>query len=275
MDDPLDRIVRWGESDVRARALLLTGSRARGDADAHSDYDVAVFATDPPALAADDRWYATLAPVLVCLPLGEDGDIARLVIYAGGLKVDFSLLPIAELERLASVARLPDPYDRGYRILLDKDGLAARLPSAPGPAHVAPPTPEAYVATVEEFWFEVWHVARHLARGDLWHAKFRDWTTKELLLRMLEWHAVACCGATDVRYLGIGMQRWADPDAWRRLHDAFGHFEAADARAALLATAALFGDLARAVAADIGAIYPQHLENAILADATDVFPPQP
>lgn len=274
MDDLLDRIARWGHDDDRVRALLLTGSRARGDADALSDFDVAVFSTDPMALAAEDGWYATLAPMLVCLPLGDGDDIARLVIYDGGRKADFSLLPVAELVRLAAVDRLPDPYDRGHRILLDKDGLAARLPPAPGPSPLAPPTPAAFVATVEEFWFEVWHVARYLARGDLWHAKFRDWTTKEMLLRMVEWHAVAIRGATDVHYLGLGMAHWAEPDAWLRLHRAFGHFDAPDARAALLDTAALFGDLARAVAAVIGTTYPQPLEDAMLDYAADVVPPR-
>lgn len=276
MDDLLDRIVRWGTADGRVRALVLTGSRARADADALSDYDVAVFATDPTALASADRWYADLGPMLVCLPLSDDtGNPTRLVIYDGGQKVDFSLLPVAELAALAAADPLPDPYDRGYRVLLDKDGLAGNLPPAPGPAPAMPPTPAAFIATVEEFWFEVWHVAKYLARGDLWHAKFRDWTTKEMLLRMVEWHAVACLGATDVHYLGLGMAGWADPDAWRRLHHTFGHFDAADARAALLATAALFGDLARAVAPTIGASYPQPLEDAVLAYAADVFPPHP
>ncbi len=275
MDDLLDRIVRWGVGDDRVRTLVLTGSRARGDADALSDHDVAVFATDPDALAADDGWYAAFAPMLVCLPLGDGGDAARLVIYEGGQKVDFSLLPVVDLDRLAGAALLPDPYDRAYRVLLDKDGLAGRLPPAPGPAPALPPTPMMFAAAVEEFWFEVWHVAKYLARGDLWHAKFRDATAKELLLRMVEWHAVACRGAADVHYLGLGMERWADPDAWRRLHDCFGRFDAADARAALFATAALFGDLSREVAVAIGVLYPQRVEDAVLAYANDVLPGAP
>lgn len=275
MEKLLERIVAWGKGEERVRAMLLTGSYARPDgADAFSDLDIALFG-DLDSLAGDGSWLAEIAPVWVCLRLQTDeGHPTRLVIFAGSRKVDFSLLPIKNLQGLIDAAEpLPELYDRGYRVLLDKDGLAAQIP--PQYRHHAreAPSVDAFLATVEEFWFEVWHVAKYLVRGDGWHAKFRDWTTKELLLRMIEWHAGALHGwERDTHHLGIGMRAWTEPETWARLHEVFARFDAADSWLALDATAGLFGDLARDVAARLMYAYPAALEQQVL-DTTTAWRP--
>ena len=58
----------------------------------------------------------------------DEGHPTWLVIFEGSRKVDFSLLPLANLRDTIDAGPLPELYDRGYRVLLDKDGLAARLP---------------------------------------------------------------------------------------------------------------------------------------------------
>ena len=263
------RIVAWGESEERVRAMLLTGSHARpGDADRLSDLDVALFCDDPAPLDQDDRWLERIAPVWINLPVQDgEGHPARLVIFAGGLKADLGLNPLRSLQELAAATVLPEVYDRGYEVLLDKDGLTAALPPPRRRHHrKPPPSREEFVATVEEFWFEVWHVAKYLARGELWHAKFRDWATKEFLLRIIEWDAQARHGWDhDTRHLGLKLRQWGDPAVWQRLPEVFGHFDAADAWQALAATTCLFGDVARGIAARLGYSYPQQLEDDILA----------
>ncbi|OQS31644.1 aminoglycoside 6-adenylyltransferase, partial [Chromobacterium haemolyticum] len=148
---------------------------------------------------------------------------------------------------------------------LDKTGAAQGLP-APQGRIVAPalPSEERFRERVEEFWFEAFHIPKYLARGELFVVKFRDWTMKELLLEMLEWHAHSRPGATaDCWHIGTGLQRWAEPAHWQALHQAFGRFDAADAERAFHATLRLYSQVAREVAARAGFDYPEAVEAGI------------
>lgn len=260
-DEMLARLERWGRSEERVRALILVGSRGRGvGVDEFSDADVRVFAHDcEPYLRADD-WLARIAPVWVVLPekYTEGGAVipTRLVIFAGGHKVDFAFHPPALLPRVN--------WQGGYRVLLDKDDLAAQLPDPPPPAAPhATPTAREFTALVEEFWFEAYHVAKYLARGELWLAKARDWTTKELLLRLIEWHAGARRGPIYETYSGKQLQAWVEPGVWQELHAAFASFARRNSWAALLASMNLFRRLAQETAARAGFAYPTDVDRHI------------
>ena len=103
------------------------------------------------------------------------------------------------------------------------------------------PSEDRYRQVVEGFWHEAHNVAKYLARGDLWSAKFRDWQTKRSLLPMLEWYAHAKHGwHYDTAHLGKRMRSWVEPEIWQALHRAFAHFDAEDAWNALFATIELF-----------------------------------
>lgn len=105
---------------------------------------------------------------------------------------------------------------------------------------------------------------KYLQRGDLWVVKRRDWTMKELLLRMLEWHAMAANEhGLDLAQIGTQMKNWTRPDVWERLYEAFGHFDSADSGRALIATVSLFRDVAVETAARLGHTYPRHVDDAI------------
>lgn len=274
-DDLGDRIVAWATARPDIRAVILTGSRAQVGAtvDAASDWDVELFTTEV-ARYADDEWLGEIGPTWVSLALPRPDDERyrmRLVIFEGGAKADLAFAPPAILDEMAGAGRLSELYERGYRVLLDRDDIGSRLPQPSGrPPGRRPPTADEFRATVEEFWFEAAHIPKLLWRDELWAVKFRDWTMKTLLLRMIEWHAIATRGAeADVRQIGIGMQRWAASSVWPELHRTFGRFDAADAREAFVATATLFGRLARETADRLGHEYRMELEHAIIESAQD------
>jgi aminoglycoside 6-adenylyltransferase len=265
-DTLLGRVLAWARTRPDIDAVLLTGSRARDDGavDACSDHDVELYTDDPSRYDGPSAWLEAIGRVWVALPLAHAaGGVTRLVFFERGEKVDFQILPLAVLERLAAEG-LDDLHQRGYRVLLDRSGRAARLPpSLATPPQREPPTEAEFLATCTEFWFEAAHIPRCLARGELWVAKHRDWTMKQRLLDVLEWHAAA--EGHDVWHLGTRMRRWSSDANWGRLQDAFGRFDPEDAFAALQATADLFADVSRAVARTHGFRHPEEMEAAIRA----------
>jgi aminoglycoside 6-adenylyltransferase len=254
----------------------LSGSyaQARPTADELSDLDIALYVTDIKPLAESDGWMNEIAGVWMYLPLfDDDGHHTRLVIFEGGRKVDFMLLPASTLEAAVQEQPLSDVFARGYKVLVDKDGLAAKLPS---PTYRAPseakPSQEEFTALVEEFWFEAYHVAKYIARDDLWAVKFRDWTTKELLLKMIEWYEKSTHGWNyDTWHIGVRMKRWAEPEIWERLHETFAHFEGEDSSHALRATMALFRELAEKTATRLGYRYPAGVDKNLSGYVTSML----
>lgn len=265
----IERIITWAETEDNIRAVIVTGSSTRGPdaADRFSDRDVEIIARDQEPLLADDAWIHAIAPVWVALNLENDpGDFeTRLVFFEGGRKVDFTVADRSRIDGMLERGRLDDLYERGYRVLLDKDGRTADLPQ---PGGAAPrrtlPTQAEFADIVTEFWFEAAHMPTYLSRDDLWVVKFRDWTMKEMLLRMLEWHALATRGGkTDVWYIGTKMKRWVDEQTWDELQHVFGRFGRGDSWRGLLATMALFTRLTRETAAALDLDCPAESERFI------------
>ncbi len=267
----IDRLMAWAEADDNIRALIRTGSSSRGpgEADRFSDRDIEIIARDPGPLLADDRWIHEIDNVMVAeyLENGPDDPATRLVFFVGGRKLDFTLADRLRLDGMIESGRLDGLYERGYQVLLDKDGQADRLPDATGaqPRRTMPSVAE-FGEAVSVFWFEAAHMPAYLVRGELWVVKFRDWTMKEMLLRMLEWHALVTHGPnTDTWYIGTKMRRWADAETWAEVEQVFSRFDRADAWRGLVAMMALFTRLTHETAAALGLNYPVASEQSVAA----------
>lgn len=242
----LASIRAWATAKGDVRALVQTGSLVRHDglADEFSDLDIEIISRDPASLVENDAWIHEIGSPITPLRLDAEDDqqwSTRLVIFEGGIKVDFTLAGLRRVESMSGANGLDPLYERGYSILLDKDGLTKGLPAPGFTAPVRPLPAEArFRERVEEFWFEAFHVPRYLARGELYQVKQRDWTMKELLLEMMEWHALARSGgAVDVWHMGKGLRSWTDSATWTELQTIFGHFDPQDARRAHEATTQL------------------------------------
>ena len=260
-DALLASIVAWAQATANVRALIMTGSRARGDGrvDEFSDLDIEIIADDPEPLMRDDAWWRAFGRVLVHLPtIIRPRHETRLVFYEGGMKVDFSICGRERVGVMVESQALNRLYERGYRVLVDKDGITGRLPAPTGsfvPNEL--PAQAAFAAVVEEFWFEAAHIPRYILRDELWVVKFRDWTMKQQLLKMLEWHAMARGERPiNVWYIGTHMQDWVDEATRDEMRTIFGAFDAQSSWRALLATTALFRRVAVETAAALGLQYP-------------------
>jgi aminoglycoside 6-adenylyltransferase len=162
-----------------------------------------------------------------------------------------------------------DFLDWGYRVLLDKDGLAARLPAPTRTAHIPPkPTEQDYLALIEEFWWESAYVAKNLWRDDLVFARYNlDVVMRsELLLPLLEWRIELDHDWTwKPGIVGRGLKRALAPDLWSAFERTYVGPEIEENWEALFAMTALFRRAAIEVGQALGYTYPQELDDGVTA----------
>ncbi len=249
-DDLTARLTQWAADEPDIRAALVLGSRARTDhpADAWSDLDILVFATEIEPFVWDSSWATSIAPHWLTFVerTGDGQSWERRTLYEGGLDVDVAFFPAAALD--LGDGELPatfaDVMRRGVRVLIDKDGRLAGILKRPLPTTPLNRQPDAaeFANAVSDFWYHTLWCAKHLRRGELWWAKSGiDMHLKGYLRRMLEWHARATRGDSHDTWLrGRFLEEWADPRAVAELSRAFAHYEAADMARALAATMALY-----------------------------------
>lgn len=269
----IKKIATWAEKDENIRALILTGSLAeKNGGDALSDYDVAVFSRDSLSFLKDDNVFSSIAKPWVCIReqfIWREKNIpTRLLIFEGGVKVDFAFFTLETLSEIIKEKPLPAEFNRGYKILLDKDKIAEKMPQGTYDSdHGSLPTNEEFQTVVKEFWFEIYHVAKYLKRGDLWSAKFRDWGLKEeFLLKMIRWSK----RSQAPHPLGKHMPEWVDKSTWKELHKCFGHFDSDDSWKALQHTCSLFRKLAKEFGKEQGYSYPFELDKNIFTYIQDL-----
>jgi aminoglycoside 6-adenylyltransferase len=264
------KIIEWSSTQESIRVLILEGSRAHNTGiDLLSDYDINVFAKNPAPYLCDNKWLETLDRVWVCVPaeITAKGRTfsSRLVIFRNGVKVDFIFYTLDILREFAEAETLPEQYDIGYRILLDKDNITKDMLPPSFQAFLGhKPTEEEFVACVNGFWFEAYHVAKYIKRNDLWLVKFRDWSTKLHLIKMIRWNEGAIHRWTIVTHpLGKDMKSWVSSDTWDALHKTFAHFDVEDSWSALHSMLKLFRRLGTETAKLLGFPYNHNLDRNI------------
>jgi len=122
-----ERAARRLGDEPAVRALWISGSLARGDADAFSDLDLLAAVADPEFDGFAGRWQGWLADVTPTV-------LARPIPFLPGSF--YSLTPACErldvvLER---VSRVPQSFFRVRKVVFDRDGLDAQVPAPAPPA---------------------------------------------------------------------------------------------------------------------------------------------
>lgn len=270
----MHQLQQWGADEANIRAMLLTSSQVHPTAhtDLFSDYDVVVFAADLGALLQDETWIQRFGTVLVRFNAewieDDSAGYMRLVLYADGLKIDFSLWPLAYLQAIAAAPQLPASLDAGYRILLDKDRLITHLRLSSGVAYIpTQPTTQDYQKLVSDFWWETTYVAKNLWRDDVFFAKYNlDYVIRvELLQPMLEWYIETQHAWTwQPGVFGKGLKQHVDAALWAEIESTFAGAQIAANWQALFNTTALFRKLAQHVAHYLQYEYPLELDTNVM-----------
>jgi aminoglycoside 6-adenylyltransferase len=274
--ETLSHLIQWGEAQPLVRAMILTSTRAIPNAvsDVLSDYDVILIMSDIRLFFEDRTWLGAFGPVLAAYrdPLLSQYDCltsAYVTQYETGLKIDFTLWPVEVLQRVVADPQLPAELDAGYRVLLDKDGLAHGLKPPSYAAYIpARPSESEYQAVVENFFLDSGYAAKFLWRDNLMAAKYiLDYTMKQEQLRpMLEWHVEIEHGwSVKPGPYGRHMKKRLRPDLWTELEGCYTGADLEANWAALFKLITLFHTAANEVGAALGYAYPHDLERRAVA----------
>lgn len=257
-----DRFLERAARREGIELVLLIGSRASGGkADGLSDWDLVAFCDDPGLERGDGAWARELGEVLLArretIRQGNAPAPAIKIVFAGGERLDICFLPRGALRDFIVEGRIPESYEGGYLVELDKTGSGARLKAPSGRAFLArEPTEAEFRDLVEGFWLEAFQLRKHLRRADLLAAKIADFSLKYSLYKMLEINSGARADwELPLGYMGKGLGAVADEAAWRRLFGCFSRFDLEDSERGFASTIALFRDLARETAGIMGLAY--------------------
>ncbi|MEZ4866568.1 MAG: aminoglycoside 6-adenylyltransferase [Caldilineaceae bacterium] len=279
-NEVIQQLVQWAASQAAVRAMLLTSTRAVPNApvDMLSDYDVILVTADIRPFHADRSWLQAFGEVLVAYwdPIHSDPDygcdrFGNVIQFTDGLKIDFTLWPVALLQQIAAASTLLAELDAGYRILLDKDGLTTGMATPTYRAYL-PTLPDAatFQRIVEEFFSDVPYVAKCLWRDELLPAKWcLDYDMKHVYLRqMLEWKiALDYGGRVKPGALGKGLKKHLPNTLWVQLEGAYAGAGVAENWDALWRTIHLYHEVALEVAKRLGYNYPHELEQCVVTYA--------
>jgi aminoglycoside 6-adenylyltransferase len=269
------RLAAWASAQSDIRAVVVTGSRARGDADAWSDLDAVILATASGRehLLSDAGWLGSFGEVWAAYLEASGGrDPTWFVVYAGGLKLDAMLLAVRdedaalELETLLALYPYDDAFGRNVRVLYDAKDAPRLIPAKPRPA-AAPPSAAAFEQTVSGFLMAAVATAKFIARGDYWRAQ--SWIAADLrphLLAMARLHAIVSGeGHGDLWYGGRFMEQWADERFLAALPQMFPRLERDSLQASLRSMLDVMRTLGTETAARFGLRYPAETHDQIAA----------
>jgi aminoglycoside 6-adenylyltransferase len=276
--DIIEKLIRFGESQDAIRAIVLTSSlcNPNAPADILSDFDIELFFEDPTPFAENDDWIPAMGfgPVMALWHWPNEWDEekphglgwTRMVYFQDGTKMDISLAYLSDLRKISSQDHLPDGYDIGYKILLDKDGVTASIKPPTFKAFILePPSAAQYASRVEMFWMESTYVAKHLWRDDIVAAKDRLHTLERCGVReVLEWHIGMEHGWTwKPGSSGRGLGKALDPGLYREMLKSYSAGDIDGLWQSLSRTTALYSKMAIKIAEGLGFSYPYDLDERV------------
>lgn len=279
-NDIIQKIVSFGENNDQIRAILLTSSQCNPTApiDILSDFDVELFFEEPMAFVENDEWIKELGfgPIMAIWHWPNEWDEekndgrrwTRMVYFQDGTKMDISLCYLEDLLMLNDADKLPDCYDIGYQVLLDKDGVTSTLKPPTYKAYIlSPPSEAQYLSRIESFWMDSTYVAKYLWRDDIVPAKWRLHDLSERYVReMLEWSTAMDHGWNwKSGCQGRGLVKALSHEIAGELIESYAAGDTSDLWDSLFKTTALFRKTAIKVGENLGYSYPLDLDRRVSA----------
>jgi aminoglycoside 6-adenylyltransferase len=272
--EKLEEIIIWAENNPDIHVVLLTSSLVNPYApiDDLSDLDVELVFENMKEYEADKKWIYLFGEPISMVEEDEtyfDGKHAmKMILYADHVKVDFKLYQRSEFLKEVQKEQLPEDWDVGYKVLVDKDNLTKNLKS---PTYqsvmIQKPTEQRFQQLMNDFWWDTTYVAKCLKRGDLFYAKFmsEDVIRTDYLVPLIEWYIASFHDWKNITTNKHGrlFRKYLSAELWTRVEATFSGSNINDNWHALYAAADLVHELGTALAQKLDFEYPQKHEHDI------------
>lgn len=270
-EEKLKQIIQWAERNPDIRAVLLTSSLVNPYApvDNFSDLDVELVFESRSAYEVNNEWIRLFGEPISMIEENDtvfDGKHAmKMVLYKDHVKVDFKLYQVSEFCEEVKEERLPEDWDLGYKVLVDKDGLAKDLKA---PTYqtimIHKPTEQDFKQLFNDFWWDTTYVAKCLKRGDIFYAKFmsENILRTDYLVPLIEWYIASSHGWNNITTNKHGrlFKKYLSTDMWNRVEATFSGSNIEENWQALFACADLVHELGTDLAEKLNFTYPAQLE---------------
>lgn len=272
-DEKLEQIIHWAEENPDVRAVLLTSSLVNPYApvDDLSDLDIELVFNDMKVYESDKTWINTFGKPISMIEEDEtffDGKHAmKMVLYEDHVKVDFKLYQKSEFFKEIQAETLPEDWDVGYKILVDKDYLTQDMkPATYQSIMIQKPSEQRFQQLINDFWWDTTYVAKCLKRDEIFYAKFMSENVirTDYLVPLLEWYIASKNGwnITTNKH-GRLFKKYLSPELWEKVEATFSGSDIEQNWIALFAYADLVHELGTDLAAKINSTYPIEIENNI------------
>jgi len=272
-EEKLKQIISWAENNPDIRAVLLTSSLVNPYApvDDFSDLDIELVFENMKDYETDRRWIGLFGEPISMLEEDEtyfDGKHAmKMVLYDDHVKVDFKLYQKLEFEKEVQGEVLPDDWDVGYKVLIDKDHLTRhmKLPTYQS-IMIKKPTEKKFRQVMNDFWWDTTYVVKCLKREDLFYAQFMFGEIRtDYLVPLIEWYIAGNHNWENITTNKHGrlFKKYLPAELWKRVEATFSASSIEENWRALYATADLVHELGIILAEKLKFEYPQKLENDI------------
>ncbi|AZA82314.1 AadS family aminoglycoside 6-adenylyltransferase [Chryseobacterium lactis] len=273
-EEKLDQIIQWAENNPDVRVVLLTSSLVNPYApvDDFSDLDVELVFENRKPYEEDNEWIRLFGEPISMIEeddhVFEGKHAMKMVLYKDHVKVDFKLYQLSEFIPEIKEEILPDDWDVGYRVLIDKDDLTKEM-KAPGykSIMIQKPTEKKFEQLLNDFWWDTTYVAKCLKRGDIFYAKFmsENILRTDYLVPLIEWYIAGSHDWSNITTNKHGrlFKKYVSPELWTKIEATFSGSDIDENWTALFAFADLVHELGSSLAEQLKFTYPVKLENDV------------
>ncbi len=268
----LDLILQIAQQDDRIRAVTMSGSRVNPDCpvDIYQDFDIVFHVKDAAPFWDNMAWIEEnfgMPSLLqkpessVLMPPDGDGHYVYLMIFPDGNRIDLNVSPEEYV-----------PDGEPEILLLDKDGTFPAIQPAKDHWYIKKPTEKLFTDCCNEFHWCLNNVAKGIARDELSYAmEMLNHYVRDELIRMLEWYIGAEHDfEVSAGKMGKYFKKYLPEDLYQRFRATYTDAEPENIWNAAFSMLYLFGDAARAVAANLGFSYDVQEEKGIEQYMTQV-----
>jgi aminoglycoside 6-adenylyltransferase len=261
----------WALANPEVRTVILTSSRTNPNADPDllSDYDVEVAVNNRQKFLKNEDWLNAFGEILALIREDKDDFSMRLALYKDYVRIDFTIYELIYLEKYSGQAGLPEHWDIGYIVLVDKDKMLSVFQHPTYTSfRIKQPTQDDFLSLVNDFWWDCTYVAKSLWRDEIHYAKYMldNIIRFSYVQKMIEWHiGLQHHWKVTTNKYGRSFKKYLDSETWKKLEATYEGSGIKENWDALFATTELFRELALILARELNYDYPQKTDSEIMA----------